>query len=96
MRSDRAMYTSKRKKKRNLVSKIRHRFTTSASPSASNQPRSLSTDEFDKSDSHASRGRSWEFPYSSLNVKFLSGIRSISADRFKSRSELQRTGSFRK
>ena len=51
------------------------------------------------SDGHESRGRSWEFPNSSLNVKFLSGIRSISADRFKTRTELRHSntsGSLRK
>lgn len=95
---DRAIYSNKRKKKRNLVSKIRHRFTTSASPSPSDKVRPLSSGVMQSSDAHESRGRSWEFPNSSLNVKFLSGIRSISADRFKSRTERQRnaSGSLRK
>ena len=92
---DRAVYSNKKKKKRNLVSKIRHRFTTSASPSPVEKSRSVSSDV-----SQASRGRSWEFGNSSLSTKIRSGIRSISADRFKARSsDLQHSytsGSLRK
>ena len=82
-----------------MVSKIRHRFTASASPSPSDKARSVSSGVMQTSDVHESRGRSWEFPKSSLNIKFLSGIRSISADRFKSRTECQHSyasGSLRK
>ena len=94
--SDRAIYSNKKKKKRNLVSKIRHRFTTSTSPSPAEKSRSVSSDV-----SQASRGRSWEFANSSLSTKIRSGIRSISADRFKTRSrtDLQHSytsGSLRK
>jgi len=93
--SDRAVYSNKKKKKRNLVSKIRHRFTTSASPSPVEKSRSVSSDV-----SQASRGRSWEFGNSSLSTKIRSGIISISADRFKARSsDLQHSytsGSLRK
>ena len=82
------MYSNKRKKKRNLVSKIRNRFTTSASPTPSDKPRSVSSDVLQKSDGgHRSRGRSWEFSYSSLNEKVRSGIRSISADRIRGRDK---------
>ena len=97
---DRAAYASKRKKKRNLVTKIRHRFTSSVSPS--NNTRFLSPDALNKPDTPGARGRSRkekEHDSSSLKDKIVSGIRSISADRFKGRNELRHSytsGSLRK
>ena len=97
---DRAAYASKRKKKRNLVTKIRHRFTSSVSPSKNT--RFLSPDALNKPDTPGARGRSRkekEHDSSSLKDKIVSGIRSISADRFKGRNELRHSytsGSLRK
>ena len=97
---DRTAYASKRKKKRNLVTKIRHRFTSSVSPSNNN--RFLTPNALDKSEPSGARGRSRkekEHDSSSLKDKIVSGIRSISADRFKGRNELRHSytsGSLRK
>ena len=82
---------NRRKPKRNLVSKIKKRFSASSSPPPSGAARPVSSGGTPDSEIHSSRGRSWEIPYSNLNKKIRSGIRSISADRLKFSSEIQHT-----